>query len=160
MNAVRRCVAILSNHMLLDLYMLFISIRRNPLLLPADAYQELAELLDTTDNHNAIRVVLRKYIPAEQTPPELDFMDTDNKYATCFWCKAKGKETAAFVRWTLLHFQQLAAERVAAKIEDFADAVHFLPLVAYQQPTCRIERKLRWRVMWRYREKWRGFRRV
>lgn len=148
----------LSNHMLLDLYMLFVAIRRNPLLLPAEAYQELAELLDTTDNHNAIRVVLRKYISAEQTPPELDFIDMDNKYATCFWCKDKA--TAAFVRWMLLHFQQLAAEGQAAKIEDFADAVHFMPLVAYQQPTCRIERKLRWRVMWRYGGKWHGFQRM
>lgn len=117
----------LSNHMLLDLYALFVSIRRNPLLLPAEAYQEIAEMLDTSFDHNAIRVVLRKYIPAEQTPPELNFIDTDNKYYTAFWCK--DKEAAAFVRWMLLHFQQLAAEGQSAKIEDFADAVHFLPLV-------------------------------
>lgn len=83
----------LSNHMLLDLYALFVSVRRNPLLLPADAYQEIAEMLDTSFDHNAIRVVLRKYIPAEQTPPELNFIDTDNKYYTAFWCK--DKETAA-----------------------------------------------------------------
>ena len=113
----------LSNHMLLDLYALFVSIRRNPLLLPAEAYQEIAEMLDTSFDHNAIRVVLRKYIPAEQTPPELNFIDTGNKYYTAFWCK--DKETAAFVRWILLYSQQLAAGGQAAKIEDFADAVHF-----------------------------------
>lgn len=99
-------------------------------LLPAEAYQEVAELLNTSFDHNAIRMVLRKYIPADQTPPELNFIDTDNEYYTAFWCK--DKETAAFVRWMLLHFQQLAVEGQAAKIEDFADAVHFLPLVAYQ----------------------------
>ena len=44
----------LSNHMLLDLYALFVSVRRNPLLLPADAYQEIAEMLDTSFDHNAI----------------------------------------------------------------------------------------------------------
>ena len=67
----------LSNHMLLDLYALFVSVRRNPLLLPAEAYQEVAELLDTSFDHNAIRMVLRKYIPADQTPSELNFIDTD-----------------------------------------------------------------------------------
>lgn len=55
----------------------------------------------------------------------------------------------------LLHFQQLAVEGQAAKIEDFADAVHFLPLVAYQQPTCRIERTLMRRGKWKYGQKWR-----
>ena len=115
-------------------------------------------MLDTSFDHNAIRVVLRKYIPAEQTPPELNFIDTDNKYYTAFWCK--DKETAAFVRWILLYFQQLAAGGQTAKIEDFADAVHFLPLVAYQQPTCRIERKLMRRVRWKYGQKWRGFRQI
>ena len=104
----------LSNHMLLDLYALFVSVRRNPLLLPAEAYQEVAELLDTSFDHNAIRMVLRKYIPADQTPPELNFIDTDNEYYTAFWCK--DKETVAFVRWMLLHFQQLAVEGQAAKI--------------------------------------------
>lgn len=79
----------LSNHMLLDLYALFVSIRRNPLLLPADAYQEIAEMLDTSFDHNAIRVVLRKYIPAEQTPPELNFIDTDNKYTPPSGAKTK-----------------------------------------------------------------------
>ncbi len=49
----------------------------------------------------------------------------------------------------------LQREGQAAKIEDFADAVHFLPLVAYQQPTCRIERKLMRRVKWKYGQKWR-----
>lgn len=141
----------LSNHMLMDLYGVFVAVRENPLILSADAYGKMAELLDTSTDHNSIRILFRECIHIQEEQKAPDFIYVENRYATSFLCK---DETAKrILKWILLHFMQLAEESDSEQIIDFADAVHFMPLLAYQPPFKITQRQFE-KLIREYARKW------
>ena len=135
----------------MDLYGVFVTVRENPFILSADAYGKIAELLDTSTDHNSIRILFRKcsHIREEQKVP--DFIYVENRYATSFLCK--DETTKRILKWILFHFMQLVEEENSKQIIDFADAVHFIPLLVYQPPFKITQRQFE-KLIREYARKW------
>ncbi len=141
----------LSNHMLMDLYGVLVAVRSEPFMFLPDVYREISCLLDHSTDHNSIRMLLRDRIPGNQ--PLLEFLYTDNRYATSFTCKDQA--TIFILKWVLSHLAQLAEQGKAEQIIDFVDAVHDVPLIAYQPPYKIAKRKFI-KLLRNYKRKWKA----
>ena len=139
----------LSNHMLLDLYGVLVAIRKDPFIVSMDAYEELSTLLDNCSDHNSIRILLRKHIHEGQSV--LDFIYTDNQYASSFLCN--DQTTLFILKWILLHLMQLVKCNRIDQVIDFVDSVHFVPLLAYHSPH-KITKRHLGKILRKYKRKW------
>ena len=139
----------LSNHMLLDLYGVLVAIRKDPFIIPTDAYEELSALMDNCSDHNSIRILLRKYIHDGQSV--LNFIYTDNQYASSFLCK--DRTTLFILKWIMSHLMQLVKCNRIDQMTDFVDSVHFVPLLAYHSPHKITKRQLV-KLLRKYTRKW------